>query len=90
MQEYLYQKMHEVETTHWWFQAKKDIIIQLIKSKIIPQISKSEIDIADLGCGVGLLLNSLAEFGKVTGIDYSEQALEFCRKSFSGDLIQAN
>ncbi len=91
MQDYLYKKMYEVETTHWWFQAKKDIIIQLVKNKIIPQLAKSdkaEITIADVGCGVGLLLNSLADYGQVTGIDYSDQAIEFCRNSFSGELLQ--
>ena len=90
MQEYLYQKMYEVETTHWWFQAKKDILIQLIKNKIIPQLSKSEINIADIGCGAGLLLDSLSKFGNVTGIDYSNNAIEFCKNSFSGELIQAD
>ena len=90
MQDYLYQKMHEVETTHWWFQAKKEIIIQLIRNKIISQFGDSIIDIADIGCGVGLLLNSLTEFGKVTGIDYSKLALDFCQQSFSGELIQAD
>lgn len=91
MQDYLYKKMYEVETTHWWFQAKKDIIVQLVKNKIIPQLAnlkKSDINIADVGCGVGLLLNSLAEYGQVTGIDYSDQAIDFCRKSFSGELLQ--
>ncbi len=90
MQKYLYQKMYEVETTHWWFQAKKDILIQLIKNKIIPQLSKSEINIADIGCGAGLLLDSLSKFGHVTGIDYSNNAIEFCKNSFSGELIQAD
>lgn len=90
MQEYLYKKMYEVETTHWWFQAKKDILIQLIKNKIIPNFSKTTISIADIGCGAGLLLDSLTKFGSVTGIDYSNNAIEFCKKSFYGELIQAD
>ena len=90
MQDYMYEKMFEIENTHWWFQAKKDIITQLIRNRIIPKLGKSKIDIADIGCGVGLLLNSLTEFGQVTGIDKSKQALDFCKKSFNGELIQVD
>ena len=89
MQEYLYNKMYEVETNHWWFQAKKNIIINLIKEKILP-IYNRKIEIADLGCGVGLLLNNLSNFGNTTGIDFSKQAIDFCKESFKGDLIQAD
>ena len=87
MQEFIYDKMNEVETKHWWFQAKKNIIINLIKNKILPQYTK-EIEIADIGCGVGLLLNSLSELGKVVGIDSSKQAIDFCKTSFNGELFE--
>ena len=85
----MYEKMFEVENSHWWFQAKKEIIINLIKSRILPNFNHN-INIADIGCGVGLLLNSLSEIGKVTGIDFSKQAIDFCRESFPGELIQTD
>ncbi len=78
--------MFEVETVHWWFQAKKKIIINLIKDIIYPNYNR-KIDIADVGCGVGLLLNPLSNFGNTTGIDFSKQALDFCKKTFKGKLI---
>ena len=89
MKKYMYEKMFEVENTHWWFQAKKNILISIIKNKILPKFNK-KIDIADIGCGAGLLLNSLTNFGNVTGIDYSNQAINFCKQSFQGKLIQAD
>lgn len=54
--------MFEVETKHWWFQAKKDILIHLIKDKILPNFSKTTISIVDIGCGTGLLTNYYIDY----------------------------
>ncbi len=89
MQDFMYKTMFEYENTHWWFQAKKHIITSLIKDKVLQKFDRP-INIADIGCGVGLLLNSLSQLGNVTGIDYSNQALDFCRENFNGELIQAD
>ncbi|MFH1683433.1 MAG: methyltransferase domain-containing protein [Candidatus Margulisiibacteriota bacterium] len=50
--------------------------------------------ILDLGCGNGWLSGMLARFGRVTGVDFSETAIEKARKNFpdcefiAGDILE--
>ena len=60
---------------------EKKIILDLIsKSK---NLTKS-LSILDIGCGSGLMLNSLTEYGNVSGMDASDEAIVFSRKIFKG------
>ncbi|MHC4742775.1 MAG: class I SAM-dependent methyltransferase [Planctomycetota bacterium] len=48
-------------------------------------------EIADFGCGPGLYTNRLAEHGAgVTGIDFSENSLEYARKAAAEKGLKAN
>lgn len=85
MKSEMYESMHAIEEGHWYFRAKHDIVLSIIE-----QAGIKDAKIADFGCGCGLMLKFLSKYGTVTGIDFSSEALEFCRDHFSGDLIQAN
>jgi 2-polyprenyl-3-methyl-5-hydroxy-6-metoxy-1,4-benzoquinol methylase len=53
--------------------------------------SKRGLRILDIGCGRGELCYALAQKGAdVTGIDYSEEAIEIARKTFTRDNIQGS
>ena len=45
--------------------------------------------IFDIGCGTGATLTGLARFGQVTGMDFSLDALEFCRRRDHPTLVHA-
>jgi SAM-dependent methyltransferase len=70
-------KYHENEKTHFWFKARRQYILQLLKS-----VSKN-ISVLDIGCASGILLSELIESGfdanNLYGIDISPKAIENCK-----------
>jgi len=75
----LYQEMYSVESQHWWFRARRDILTSLIL-KYIPQGN----NILDVGCGTGFILEAIQAHDqsqyKLWGIDISEIAIQFCQE----------
>jgi SAM-dependent methyltransferase len=74
-----YQKMSEVETSHWWYVTLHHLVLSIAERK---QIGKDSA-ILDAGCGTGGLLKLLSRHGYVnlTGFDLSETAVSICQKS---------
>ena len=77
MQEQLYDYLHAIEEKHWWFLARKKIILKLID--IYSTRNENE-QILDVGCGAGMMLKALEEYGNVWGLDKSEKALGYSRE----------
>lgn len=46
--------------------------------------------IADFGCGCGLMLEELSRFGHVVGMDFSQEALDYCSEIPDVELYQNN
>ena len=72
-------KLHaELEDTHWWFKARRNIILTLL-------LRFSPIDVkhvVEIGCGTGGNLKLLGRYvDKVTGVDVSSEAIEYARRS---------
>ena len=77
MKKNAYDEMFAVEDSHWWYITLHDLVSLLSER----QFSRQPLKILDAGCGTGGLLSVLSEAGHDTeGIDYSEDALNFCRK----------
>lgn len=64
--------VQEVQDTHWWWQGRKKIIEEIIK-KFIDFSGK--LSIADVGCGYGANISFLRQYGDVTGLELSEDAI---------------
>jgi ubiquinone/menaquinone biosynthesis C-methylase UbiE len=71
-----YERMYRFEDSYWWFVARRKLIASLLRDLNLP----GSIDILDIGCGTGAMLDELQNFGAVTGADFSPEALSFCRK----------
>jgi len=67
----------KVETLHWWWVARKKIVLNLLDKHLN---SKNKNLILDAGCGTGAGMIYLSKFGKVYGVDLSPIAVRFCRK----------
>jgi SAM-dependent methyltransferase len=72
---------------HWWFQARRRILQDVIQRLGLGATPR----IYDLGCGTGHNLIMLQELGEATGIDMSAEALAHCRalgckNTLQGDL----
>jgi SAM-dependent methyltransferase len=82
-----YQKMYELEETHWWFVGKRKIILSLLDKLYTPT---TNLKIMDAGCGTGAVMNYLERYGSVVGVDTSDEALNFCRLRGKGRVYKAN
>ena len=76
MREDYYSDYYEFESGNWWFVSRRKILFALLQ-KVLPT-DTSGWKILDAGCGTGVNLAWLAEFGDVTGVDNSPEAIRFC------------
>ncbi len=70
-----YERMYRFEDRYWWFIARRHLILTLL-GQHYPATGK--LQILDIGCGTGAMLDDLAPFGTVVGADFSPEALQFC------------
>lgn len=75
------EKMYRLEEDHWWFKAKRDLVLRMFKKYCKKGI------LLDVGCGTGMDLVALSKFTKVVGCDNSHEALEFAAKRGTFTLV---
>ncbi len=82
-----YERMFQVEDSHWWFVGRRQLALTLldgwVKFKQRPRI-------LDIGCGTGGNLAYLSRWGQGVGIDLSAVALEHARRRDLHGLAQAS
>lgn len=88
MESDLYKEMFETEEHHWWFAARREIVLEMIHRY---SDDDNGLRILDLGCGCGYTLLFLSgHYKDVIGLDNSDDALQFCRvrgiKAMKGSL----
>lgn len=71
MERSVYDRMNELEATHWWFVARRSIIAALIRRQLRPRAGAR---ILEAGCGSGGNLQMLAGFGQVDAFEYDAGA----------------
>jgi SAM-dependent methyltransferase len=81
----MYRIFFNIQKQHWWFVTKKDIILDSIRRHLNLQPNSM---ILDIGCGSGLMLNALEEIGHTSGMDMSNEAIQFSKEIFSGPVNQ--
>ncbi len=80
--------MFLVEGRHWWYRGM-EAITRAILDRCYP--AGADLRILDAGCGTGAAMATcLAVYGRVTGVDISPLALDFCRLRKTGALIRAS
>jgi SAM-dependent methyltransferase len=81
-----YAMVFAVENSHWWYTGMQAIVEQLLQ-EFLP--SQRDLQILDAGCGTGGAMVYLANFGPVTGCDYSPLAIDYCQRRQLSRLTQA-
>ena len=79
----MYRIFFQIQRKHWWFATKRDIVLDTIVRHI--KLLQSDV-ILDIGCGSGLMLNPLERIGNVSGMDMSDEAIQFSSEIFSGTI----
>jgi SAM-dependent methyltransferase len=66
MERIVYDRMAELDSRHWWYVARRDILAELIRRKVpLPADPR----ILEIGCGTGHNLPMLARFGRVDAVE---------------------
>ncbi len=87
MERTYYREYFFFEQDNWWFVSRRRILMALLRRRL-PKASG--LKILDAGCGTGINLEYLAEFGDVTGVDFAEEAIDFCRRRGNGSVRRAD
>lgn len=73
-------RLHAViETEHWWFTARRAILVRLVR-QLIPE--SRDVTIVDVGCGTGANIAALGGMYNCLGIDTSKEAIELAQARF--------
>lgn len=78
MRKDLIDEMFQLEATHWWHVAKRQLILRLLNRYF--KKDKKHLRHLDIGCGTGMMLKELSECRLNVGVDLSFQALLHCKK----------
>ena len=71
MERIVYQQMAELDERHWWYQARREVLAELIRREAqLP----ANAQILEIGCGTGHNLAMLGQFGHVEGLELDEEA----------------
>lgn len=83
-----YERMYRFEDRYWWFIARRHLITSLLET-YYPRDGR--LQILDIGCGTGAMLDELVPFGTVVGADFSPEALQFCvTRGVGAELARAD
>jgi SAM-dependent methyltransferase len=75
----LYDELHRLEQTHWWFRARRHIVWSLVR-RFAGGAANRRLRICDLGCGTGGNLVEAAREHDVVGVECSPHGLAYARR----------
>lgn len=76
MERIVFERMAELDQTHWWFLARRRILARLIDRFIRPA---RNLRLLEIGCGTGHNLRMLSQFGTVDACELDQCARETAR-----------
>jgi SAM-dependent methyltransferase len=77
------------EAKHWWFAARREIVLGLIERSLAARNGQARaVRLLDIGCGAGGMLTHLRRFGTVAGVDAAAEAVAYARDKSDADVRQ--
>lgn len=76
----VYEEMYSIEKNHWWFNAKRKIILYILEDMVKRLgFDNKAVRICDMGCGCGGTLEELRRNYNASGMDAVNTAIIFCK-----------
>jgi SAM-dependent methyltransferase len=86
MEAQVYERMAELDSDHWWFVARRDILERLIERVVRPPKNAR---ILEIGCGTGHNLAMLSKFGRVEATEMDKTARSLASKRLGREVTNA-
>ena len=75
-----YQIMFEVEDAHWWYRGLRGVLELFWHRYVRGDLDRERaLAVLDVGCGTGAVLKWLSGHAEPCGVDFSMDAVRFCR-----------
>jgi len=88
MEETEYKIMYDMEKSYWWFVGKQFLIRNILKG--LDTKSRDGNKVLDIGCGTGIILQLLKDFGTPYGTELSPKAIAFLKKRNLSNTVQSD
>lgn len=86
-----YAAMYRLEDTHWWFVARRELVLTALRRLLRSRMpGDAPPRLLDLGCGTGGMLERLRPLGQAVGLDLEPLALAFCRERGHDKLVRGS
>ncbi len=86
MERAAYREMADLDQRHWWYQARRRILEDLIRRTIRPP---KDAQILEIGCGTGHNLDMLGTFGHVDAIELDDESRAIAEKRLGREIVSA-
>lgn len=83
MEKHLYSELAKGEERHWWPRGRRRVLASVFDA----WLPKRRLQILDVGCGTGFMLEELKRFGEVEGLETSPEARALVRERFGEGLV---
>lgn len=78
-----YELVRQVQSRHWWWLGREQIIETLIDRYLDTSV---KLEIADVGCGFGANISMLRQYGDVTGLELNTEAIDTVKSRWGGSV----
>lgn len=85
----LYDELHRVEQTHWWFRARRQIVWSLVERYVGGEAGR-RLKICELGCGTGGNLVEVADQHDIVGVECSPHALAYAQRRLGNRVMHGS
>lgn len=86
MERVVYDRMAELDSKHWWYRARREVLDRLIRRVVRP---KAGAKVLEIGCGTGHNLDMLARFGPVDAIELDPAARAVASQRLDRPVMEA-